>query len=64
VVVVTKKKGESDDRLISRFRKKVLSSGILVEFRERERHKKNSEKRKEQLYRVRHNIELEKKRGN
>lgn len=62
MVVVTKKKGESDDKLISRFRKKVLTSGILMEYRERERHKKDSEKRKEQLYRVRHNIELQKKR--
>ena len=46
MVVVTKKKGESDDRLIARFRKKVIFEGILEDFRERSRHKTASEKRK------------------
>lgn len=63
MVMVTKKKGESDDRLISRFRKKVLTSGILIEFRERDRFKKDSEKRKEKKYRLLYQKELEKKRG-
>lgn len=62
MVVVKAKPGESADRLISRFRKKVLQSGLLLELRERERHKTDSELRKEKLYRVRHLRELDKKR--
>ncbi len=61
--VVKKKKGESDDRLIARFKKKVLNEGLLLELRDRERYKTPSEKRKEQKYRVKHLIELEKKRN-
>jgi small subunit ribosomal protein S21 len=61
--VVKKKKGESEDRLISRFKKKVLNEGILLELRDRERYKKPSEKRKENKYRIAHLIELEKKRN-
>jgi len=60
--VVKKQKGESDDRLITRFKKKVLNEGILLELRDRERYKKPAEKRKEAKYRIAHQIELEKKR--
>jgi len=60
--VVKKQKGESDDRLITRFKKKVLNEGILLELRDRERYKKPAEKRKEAKYRIDHQIELEKKR--
>jgi len=60
--VVKKKTGESDDRLIARFKKKVLNEGILLELRDRERYKKPAEKRKEAKYRIAHQIELEKKR--
>jgi ribosomal protein S21 len=63
MVVVTKKKGESDDRLISRFRKKVLTSGILLEVKDKERYKKDSERRKEKKYRLAYQREMEKKRG-
>jgi len=62
VVVVTKKKGESDDKLIARFKKKVLDSGVLQEARDRARHKTKAEERKEKKARVKHQIELEKKR--
>jgi len=61
--VIKKQKGESDDRLIARFKKKVLDEGILLELRERERFKKPAERRKEQKYRIKHQIELEKKRN-
>lgn len=61
--VVRKKKGESEDRLIARFKKKVLSEGILLELRERERYKKPSEKRKEKKYRIEYLREMEKKRN-
>ncbi|OGM25829.1 30S ribosomal protein S21 [Candidatus Woesebacteria bacterium RIFCSPLOWO2_01_FULL_39_61] len=63
MVVVKKKKGESEDRLIARFKKEVLDSGILQEARERSRYKTPSEKRKEQKARIKHLIELEKKRN-
>lgn len=62
MVSVKKAKGESEDKLIARFRKKVLSSKILMEYRERERFKSASERRKERKYRIRHLIELEKQR--
>lgn len=61
--IIKKKKGESDDKLIARFRKKTIMDGVLQELRDRERYKKPSEKRKEQKYRIAHSIELEKKRN-
>ncbi|MBU0998050.1 30S ribosomal protein S21 [Patescibacteria group bacterium] len=60
--IVKKKKGESEDKLISRFKKKTLDEGIILEVRDRERYKKPSERKKETKYRVAHMIELEKKR--
>jgi ribosomal protein S21 len=61
MVVVKAKPGESADRLIARFRKKILNSGVLLEYKERERHKTASEKRKENKYRVAHLREIQKK---
>ena len=63
MVVVKKRKGESEDGLIARFRKKILEEGVLIEHTERRHYKSPSEKRKESKYRVRHQIELEKKRN-
>ncbi len=63
MVVVIKKKGESDDKLIARFKKKVLNSGILQEARDRQRHKTEAEKRKERKARIKFLIEMEKKRN-
>jgi ribosomal protein S21 len=63
MVVVKKKKGESTDRLIARFKKKVIYSGILQELRDRQRYKPPSEKKKERLATKKHQIELEKKRN-
>jgi len=63
MVIVKKKKGESEDRLIARFKKQVLSSGILQELRDRARYKTPSEKRKEKKARVKHQIELERRRN-
>ncbi|MBU0569277.1 30S ribosomal protein S21 [Patescibacteria group bacterium] len=62
MVIVTKKKGESEDRLIARFKKQVINSGLLQEARDRKRFKSKAEKRKEDKSRVKHSIELEKKR--
>ncbi len=63
MVVVKKQKGESDDRLIARFRKKIIDSGVLIDYRERERFKKKSQRRKEQKYRINYLREQEKKRN-
>ncbi len=63
MVVVKKKKGESEDRLISRFKKKVVNTGLLQELRDIQRHKPASEKKKEKKARIKHQIELEKKRN-
>lgn len=62
MVIVKAKPGESQDKLIARFRKKVLYSGILLEAKERGRHKTEAERRKEKKYRIRHLQELDKKR--
>ena len=63
MVIVKKKKGESEDRLIARFKKKVINAGLLQELRDRSRYKTPSEKRKEKKARIKHLIELEKKRN-
>ena len=63
MVVVKKKKGESEDKLISRFKKKVLNSGLLPEAREKGRFKSKSEREKERKYRIKHQIKVEKKRN-
>jgi len=62
MVVVKKQRGESEDRLIARFKKQVLDSGILQEVRDRARFIPPSEKRKQKKERIKHLIELEKKR--
>lgn len=63
MVFVVKKKGESEDRLIARFRKKVVDSGIIQEVRDRARYKTPAERRKEKKMRIKHLIELEKRRN-
>lgn len=63
MVVVKQKKGESTDRLIARFKKKVLNAGIIPEVRERTRFKSKAERKKEKLALKKHQIELEKKRN-
>jgi ribosomal protein S21 len=63
MVVVKKKKGESDDRLIARFRKIVLDEGIILEARERREFKSKAEERKEKKYHLKHLNELAKKRN-
>ncbi|KKQ25358.1 MAG: hypothetical protein US62_C0046G0007 [Candidatus Woesebacteria bacterium GW2011_GWA1_37_8] len=63
MVVVTKQKGESEDKLIARFKKMVMDSGILQEARDRQRHKTDAEKRKDQKKVRAASIKLEKKRN-
>jgi len=63
MVVVKKKKGESTDHLIARFKKKVINAGLLQELRDKQRYLPPSEKRKEKKSRIKHQIELEKKRN-
>ncbi len=45
--VVRKKPGQSDDKLISDFRKKVIDDEILIELKQREFYKKPSLVRQE-----------------
>lgn len=45
--VVKKEPGESEDRLIAKFRKRVAESGILLELKKRERYTKPSRERYE-----------------
>lgn len=47
--VVRKRPGQSDDKLIADFRKKVLSDEVILEYKDRERYKKPSLKRQERL---------------
>ena len=61
--VVKKKKGESEDKLIARFKKKTINEGLIPELRDRERYTKPSQRRKEKKYRIAHLIEIEKKRN-
>jgi ribosomal protein S21 len=63
MVVVKKQKGESDDKLIARFKKKVLDEGIVIEARERKEFKPKSQERKEKKYRIKFLQELARKRN-
>lgn len=47
--VVRKKPGQSEDKLIADFRKKVLSDEILIELKKREFHRKPSVIRQEKI---------------
>lgn len=47
--VVRKKPGQSDDKLIADFRKKVLVDEIILELKDREFYKKPSIKRQERI---------------
>lgn len=45
--IVKKEPGETEDKLIAKFRKKVAESGILLELKKRERYVKPSRERYE-----------------
>lgn len=62
MVMVKAKPGESADKLIMRFRKRVLQSGLLLELRDRERHVTDAERRKLKKYTIKHWREIDKKR--
>ena len=47
--VVRKKPGESEDKLIAKFRKKIQFDEVLIELRDREHYKPDSVKKKERL---------------
>lgn len=47
--VVKKKPGDSDNRLIAKFRKQVLQDQVLTELKKREHYKKPSVVKKERL---------------
>lgn len=60
MVVVKPRPGESQDKMILRFRKRVQTSGIIDEAKDRNRHKPKAEVRKLRKYQVRHLRELNK----
>lgn len=45
-VEVERKRGESIESLLSRFTRKVMKSGVLKEYRNRQRFKTNAEKKR------------------
>lgn len=47
--IVRKKPGQSDDKLIADFRKKILSDEVLIELKEREFYKKPSRLKQERI---------------
>lgn len=47
--VVRKKPGQSDDKLIADFRKKILADDVIPEIKDREFHKKPSVLRQERI---------------
>jgi len=47
--VVRKKPGQSDDKLISDFRKKILADEVLIELKKREYYKKPSVIKQERI---------------
>ena len=51
--VVRKKAGESEERLIAKFRKKIQAEQFLTEIKDREYYKKPSVKKKERLAELR-----------
>lgn len=51
--VVRKKPGESEDKLIAKFRKKIQAEQFLTEIKERQHYKKPSVERKEKKYELR-----------
>ena len=50
--ILKKKKGESDDKLIARFRKKTIDENVMQEYRDREHYEKPAEKRKKAKYKT------------
>lgn len=62
-IIVTRKPGESDDKLINRFRKASSDAGIVDEARRRKEHVPESQKRKEKKYRLAFMHKLARKRA-
>lgn len=62
-IVVKKKPGESDDKLINRFRLQVKDEDIVRKARELKEHTPKSEERKQRKARIKHLRELEKRRN-
>ena len=62
MVVVKKKKGESEQSLIMRFRKEIQKTGAVDEIKNKSRFTPASEKRKERKDRLKYQDELKRKR--
>ena len=63
MVVVRRKKGDTDDKLIARFRKETVDSGVIEEIKAKSRYEKPSERRKKQRAEKKHRIMLDKRRN-
>ena len=63
MVVVIKQKGESDDKLIGRFKRVMFESGKLELAKEKGRFVSDSEKRQEKRKAAKHRQKLERKRN-
>lgn len=61
MIIVKKKKGESNDSLINRFRSKVIEHDQIREIRARERFVSKADKRKERRKKLEFKIMIEKK---
>jgi ribosomal protein S21 len=48
-IIIRRKKGESNDRLLAKFRKAVTLGGLLPEIRDRQYFKSKSQLKKERL---------------
>lgn len=59
-MLIKKQKGESDDKLIARFRVKYMESGIKEEMQKKQYHKKPSQLRKEKNNRLKFLNEIRK----
>ena len=62
MVVVKKRKGESDDKLIFRFKKKVINDKLIEEMRDRVRFESKAERRKKQKYDMKHRDKLKREK--
>ncbi len=63
-IIVRANGNEGTDQVIKKFQKRVALEGVILEYREREFHKKDSEKRQERLKEKRRKIMRAKRYAN
>ena len=60
-IIVRANPGDSNDKVIRNFQKKIVLENVVPEYRERQFHKSNSEKRQERLAEKRRKIMRQKR---